>query len=357
MRCRPWQSPSANEQALGRPERQIGALEALRRRYRGDRGVHISYCAGNDMTGQPVPAALLSHDGGPGLIHDASGAQPRRVDPEINFTRANGRALPARSAHRWSGQVTVPDAGVYEFNLQMIGGSGAIRLDGRELGRIAIPPQHGDVLQAGQDNVLPTPDGLDNLRRRIELRAGRHELVVTAVGDDSGQPLQVRLDWATPERKRADYAAAVAAARSARTVVVFAWSRNEPVLTLPGNQNRLIADVAAANPNTVVVLNTSDPVAMPWLGKVRAVLQMWYTGDEGGWAAADLLLGRASPGGAAADQLAAARLPTRLRTMRRIRSVHPRALTARPSIPRACRLAIAGSTGRASSRCSRSGMG
>ena len=80
-------------------------------------------------------------------------------------------------------------------------------------------------------------------------------------------------------------------------MVVFAWSRNQPLLALPGNQDQLIADVAAANPNTVVVLNTSDPVAMPWLGKVRAVLQMWYTGDEGGWAAANLLLGRVSPAG------------------------------------------------------------
>jgi beta-glucosidase len=46
-----------------------------------------------------------------------------------------------------------------------------------------------------------------------------------------------------------------------------------------------------------VVLNTGQAVAMPWLGKVRAVLEMWYTGDEGGWAAANLLTGRANPGG------------------------------------------------------------
>jgi beta-glucosidase len=191
----------------------------------------------------------------------------------------------------------VPASGVYEINLQMLGGSGAMALDDQPLGRIVIPPQHGDVLQAGHDNVLPTPDGLDNLRRRIELSAGRHRLLVTANGDDSGKPLQVRLNWVTPEQKRADYMAAVAAARSAQAVVVFAWSRNEPVLALPGNQNQLIADVAAANPNTIVVLNTGDPVAMPWLGEVKAVLQMWYTGDEGGWAAANLLLGRANPAG------------------------------------------------------------
>jgi beta-glucosidase len=287
----------ANEQALGRVERQIGTVEVLRRLYRRDRSVHISYRPGNDMTGELIPAALLSHDGLLGLIDEDTRSHRQAIDADINFTLASGRPLPPRSAHRWSGGLTVPADGVYEINLQMIGGSGAIRLDDQELGRIAIPPQHGDVLQPGQDNVLPTPDGLDNLRRRIELTAGRHSLVVTANGDDSGQPLQVRLNWATPEQKRADYAAAVAAAKSARAVVIFAWSRNEPVLALPGEQNRLIAEVADANPNTIVVLNSGDPVAMPWLGKVRAVLQMWYTGDEGGSAAANLLLGRVSPAG------------------------------------------------------------
>jgi beta-glucosidase len=278
----------ANEQALGRPERQIGAFAALRRLLRDDPAAHVSYAAGNDMTGQVVPAQLIDED-----------THSHRQTPvaDIDRTLANGRALAARSAHRWSGSIAVPADGVYEFNLQMLGGSGAIRLDNQLLGRIAIPPQHGDVLQAGHDNVLPTPDGLDNLRRRVELTAGRHALQVTADGDDSGKPLQVRLNWVTPAQQQADYAAAIAAAKRAHTVVVFAWSRNEPVMALPGTQNQLIADVAAANPNTIVVLNTGDPVAMPWLAQVRAVLQMWYTGDEGGWAAAHLLLGRVTPAG------------------------------------------------------------
>jgi beta-glucosidase len=287
----------ANEQALGRPERQVGAVEALRVMFRHERAVHIRYRPGNDMTGQLVPAAAFSHDNLPGLIHEDPASHRQLLDADIDFTLANRRALPARSSHRWYGSVSVPVDGVYEFNLQMLGGSGAIRLDDRPLGRIAIPPQHGDVLQAGHDNVLPTPDGLDNLRRRIELSGGRHRLEVTAVGDDSGKPLQVRLNWATPQRKRDDYAGAIAAAKGARAVVVFAWSRNEPLLRLPGDQDQLIADLADANPNTIVVLNTGDPIAMPWLGKVRAVLQMWYTGDEGGWAAANLLTGRAVPAG------------------------------------------------------------
>ena len=46
-----------------------------------------------------------------------------------------------------------------------------------------------------------------------------------------------------------------------------------------------------------MVLNTSLPVAMPWLAKVRAVVQMWWPGDEGGPATANILTGRANPAG------------------------------------------------------------
>jgi beta-glucosidase len=55
--------------------------------------------------------------------------------------------------------------------------------------------------------------------------------------------------------------------------------------------------VAAQNPNTVVVLNTSTPVAMPWLDKVGAVLETWYPGQESGAGTASLLFGDADPGG------------------------------------------------------------
>jgi len=66
---------------------------------------------------------------------------------------------------------------------------------------------------------------------------------------------------------------------------------------LPGEQNKLVEEVAAVNPNTVVVLNTSQPVALPWVDKVKAILEMWWPGDEGGWSTASLLLGKTSPAG------------------------------------------------------------
>ncbi|WP_320194516.1 glycoside hydrolase family 3 C-terminal domain-containing protein [Agrobacterium rosae] len=70
-----------------------------------------------------------------------------------------------------------------------------------------------------------------------------------------------------------------------------------PDMRLPGRQEELIEKVAAANANTVVVLQTGGPVEMPWLDKVKAVLQMWYPGQELGNAVADVLFGDTEPGG------------------------------------------------------------
>jgi beta-glucosidase len=109
--------------------------------------------------------------------------------------------------------------------------------------------------------------------------------------------MQVRLAWVTPAMRERSFSAAVELARRSRVAVVFAWSRNRPFFGLPGDQDRLIEAVSRVNSNTVVVLNTGQAVAMPWLNQVRAVLEMWYTGDEGGWAAANLLTGRVNPGG------------------------------------------------------------
>jgi len=48
-------------------------------------------------------------------------------------------------------------------------------------------------------------------------------------------------------------------------------------LELYENQNQLIEAVAEANPNTVVVINSGDPIAMPWRDKVKGILEMWYS--------------------------------------------------------------------------------
>lgn len=101
----------------------------------------------------------------------------------------------------------------------------------------------------------------------------------------------------TPEQRQRDHAAAINSAKNAHTAIVFLWTRGKPVFGLPGEQDRLVEEIAAVNPNTIVVLNVSQPVALPWLSKVKAVLQMWWPGDEGGWATADVLLGKTNPAG------------------------------------------------------------
>ena len=69
-------------------------------------------------------------------------------------------------------------------------------------------------------------------------------------------------------------------------------------VTVPANTNALIAAVAAANPHTVVVLNTGGPALMPWLDQVQGVLEAWYPGEEDGAAAgSDPSFGDVDPSG------------------------------------------------------------
>ncbi len=140
-----------------------------------------------------------------------------------------------------------------------------------------------------------------------------------------GEPVEVSLTFHVPDmtalplkaimfsllhlgpRRDADelIAEAVEAARAADTavVVVATTDRVESEgfdrkdLTLPGRQDDLVRAVAAANPNTVVVVNAGSPVELPWREDVAAVLLTWFPGQEGGAALADVLLGDAEPGG------------------------------------------------------------
>jgi beta-glucosidase len=70
-----------------------------------------------------------------------------------------------------------------------------------------------------------------------------------------------------------------------------------PDLSLPWGQDAIIDAVATANPNTIVVLETGNPVSMPWRDKVKAIVQAWYPGQAGGQAIADVLTGQVNPSG------------------------------------------------------------
>ena len=70
-----------------------------------------------------------------------------------------------------------------------------------------------------------------------------------------------------------------------------------PSLSLPNNQDALIEQVAAANPHTIVVLETGTAVTMPWIDKVAGVVEAWYAGSSGHKALANVLVGDVNPAG------------------------------------------------------------
>ena len=95
---------------------------------------------------------------------------------------------------------------------------------------------------------------------------------------------------------------AEAIAKKSDVAIVFAhqWESEGmdlPNLALPDDQDQLIARVAAANPHTIVVLETGTAVTMPWAGQVSGILEVWYGGSRGAEAVANVLFGDVNPSG------------------------------------------------------------
>jgi beta-glucosidase len=91
-------------------------------------------------------------------------------------------------------------------------------------------------------------------------------------------------------------------ARRADAAIVFAIrveseGFDSPDLSLPWGQDAVIEAVAAANPNTIVVLETGNPITMPWRAQVKAIIEAWYPGQAGGQAIAEVLTGKINPSG------------------------------------------------------------
>ncbi|HXA61338.1 MAG TPA: glycoside hydrolase family 3 C-terminal domain-containing protein [Streptosporangiaceae bacterium] len=122
---------------------------------------------------------------------------------------------------------------------------------------------------------------------------------LTGITNRAGTGVTVSYEAATDS---AGITRAVNLAKSSDVAIVFAnYSESEggdlSNIDLPGNQNQLISSVAAANPKTIVVLNTGSAVTMPWLGQVAGVFENWYSGQETGNAIAALLFGDVNPSG------------------------------------------------------------
>nr|WP_166180790.1 glycoside hydrolase family 3 C-terminal domain-containing protein [Altererythrobacter segetis] len=215
------------------------------------------------------------------------------ADPSLDKAPAVD-GLPAHN--QWSVRYTTTfapaESGVHRFTLH---GSGSARLlvDGKPAGGFEVADFGNAVyanleLEAGKRVALEI-----DYTPRSALRDQRMEMFGMEMG------LTLRVGHAPPDDLIAQ---AVEVARQADVAVVFAGERvgegmDRSSLSLQADQDRLIEAVAAANPNTVVVLSTGGPVAMPWLGQVAAVMETWMPGDAFGPAVAAMLFGDAEPGG------------------------------------------------------------
>ena len=263
------------------------------------------------ITTDPVPS------GSQPVLYAGSDAAPDRVDATVDYTGTN--TLPANTAWRWSGRFTAPaNPGGMGWQLKVFVAhqtSSQLFVDGltnafRRVNINAYPAaptsSYAGLTETARSHD-PANEALQQGTYSVTLNPGQQihlDLRVIA----GANPANMQLRWVPPDNSTQQINAAVAAARPAHKVVIFAYDEgtegsdrggsNQGVgLQLPGYQDALIQAVAAANPNTVVVLNTGAPVLMPWVSSVNAILEMWYPGQMGGAATSNVLLGAVDPGG------------------------------------------------------------
>ena len=117
--------------------------------------------------------------------------------------------------------------------------------------------------------------------------------------------LTVQLNVAPVIDEQAEFERAVGLAAECDVALVVVGTNEEvesegfdrTSLALPGRQDELVSAVAAANPRTIVVVNSGAPVLLPWADEVAAVLVSWFPGQEFGNAVAEVLTGFVEPGG------------------------------------------------------------
>jgi beta-glucosidase len=177
---------------------------------------------------------------------------------------------------------------------------GQLPLDASKIHSIAVIGPHADVGMIsgggsaqvdppGGNAIMPSGKGQTHWLEEIwfptsPLKSIRAKIPAANVQFDSG----------------ADPAAAAAVAKNADVAIVFAYQwESEGMdldsLSLPHHQDELIAKVAAANPHTVVVIESCSPVTMPWVDQVSAVLEAWFAGSRGAEAVANIIFGDVNP--------------------------------------------------------------
>jgi beta-glucosidase len=296
------------------PHDPVTPLAGLRRRFPGvaitfERGVtnhkrippldarfcadlRVAYHAGRERAGEPV------------LEEPASRAWLTWLGPV-------GANVPDDFSARVLGTFVADESGPWTFSLVQAGRA-RLLLDGEVVLDNWEPTGRSDAFFGfGSEEVVAT----------VDLEAGvPHDLVVEFV--PAGPALGALGVGCLPPTPDDMLERAVVAAAAADAVVCVVGTDGEwetegndrDSIDLPGGQDGLVRALAAANPRTIVVVNTGAPVAMPWRDDVAAILQCWFPGEEWGNALADVLSGDVAPSG---------KLPT----------TFPRVLEDSPSFP------------------------
>jgi beta-glucosidase len=240
----------------------------------------VDYFASTDLSGPAVHRDSLT-DAVQFWVPPIAGG---KVDPKTFSVRLGGSFTPGRSA--------VYRAGVHA--------TGPVRMliDGK----LAV-----DAWTSWTPGRTFFEEGNDEVTADLPLEAGRTYAVTIEFRAKPGANLDfsaLRAGIGLPLGDNAISEAARVAASADAVILCLGrsgeWDTEGSDLTdirLPGAQDALAAAVLAANPRTVVVLQTGGPVEMPWLDHAAAVLQSWYPGQEAGHAIADVLFGDAEPSG------------------------------------------------------------
>ncbi|MEV8313624.1 glycoside hydrolase family 3 C-terminal domain-containing protein [Streptomyces sp. NPDC059900] len=283
------------------PPDVVTPLDGIRARLPGR--TRVLHAPGPDLGGLPLP------------LDPARCENPLTGEPGVllRVLSASGHELYAE--HRLSGRQLepplAPEAHTVEISaLVRPAGDGKWTFGVGGYGRMSLAVD-GQLLVEGEfarDSEDPAVIHLDPPRRHasVWLAGGQpaHVVARRELAPDTGRAVVVTAAEPEPDQEQA-LAEAVEAARQADVAVVVVGTtegsesegHDRTSLTLPGRQDELVSAVAAANPRTVVVVNSGGPVELPWREEAGAVLLSWFPGQEAGAGLADVLLGQAEPGG------------------------------------------------------------
>jgi beta-glucosidase-like glycosyl hydrolase len=259
-------------------------------------GVSAAYSQGATESGQlpGIPAAQLAPSSGTGQglyaqYYNNETLSGTAVVSEVdqNYTDNFNGAAPVTGVNatgwsaKWTGTLTPTTTGTYYFSTTSDDGS-RLFVNGQEL------------VNDWVDQGATSTDG------SISLTAGQPVSIEVDYYQDGGGSI-LQTGWQPPGPTSPIGQAAALAAKSSVAVVFAGYSEGEGSdltgIDLPGLQNALIEAVAAANPHTIVVLNTGSAVTMPWISQVAGVMEAWYPGQEDGDSIASLLFGNTDPSG------------------------------------------------------------